>query len=63
MSTEGYLARALAENPEVTEVADYTWYLVPCSDPDAARLNEGFTQQRRVRQEATEVKIENKNRM
>ncbi len=37
-----YLARALAENPEVTEVADYTWYLVPCSDPDAARLNEGF---------------------
>jgi hypothetical protein len=37
-----YLARALAENPEVTQALDYTWYLVPCSDPDAARLNEGF---------------------
>ena len=37
-----YLARALAENPEVTRALDYTWYLLPCSDPDAARLNEGF---------------------
>ncbi len=37
-----YLARALAENPEVAEALDYTWYFVPCSDPDAARLNEGF---------------------
>ncbi len=37
-----YLTRALAENPDVSERLDYTWYLVPCSDPDAARLNEGF---------------------
>ena len=37
-----YLTKALAENPGVTEGLDYTWYLVPCSDPDAARLNEGF---------------------
>lgn len=37
-----YLAKALAENPGVTERLDYTWYLVPCSDPDAARRNEGF---------------------
>jgi len=37
-----YLARALVENPEVIEALDYTWYLVPCSDPDAARLNEGY---------------------
>jgi hypothetical protein len=37
-----YLTRSLAENPKVTEGLDYTWYLVPCSDPDAARLNEGF---------------------
>lgn len=37
-----YLARALVENPEVAEALDYTWYLVPCSDPDAARLNAGF---------------------
>ena len=37
-----YLTRALAENPGVTERLDYTWYLVPCSDPDAARRNEGF---------------------
>ncbi len=37
-----YLSRALAENPEITEKLDYTWYLVKCSDPDAARRNEEF---------------------
>ena len=37
-----YFSRALAENPELTEAMDYTWYLVKCSDPDAARRNEGF---------------------
>ena len=37
-----YFSRALVENPELTEAMDFTWYLVKCSDPDAARLNEGF---------------------
>ncbi len=37
-----YLSRSLVENPEVTEALDYTWYLIKCSDPDAARRNEGF---------------------
>jgi hypothetical protein len=37
-----YLSRALAENPEITAALDYTWYLVKCSDPDAARRNEEF---------------------
>jgi hypothetical protein len=37
-----YLSKALVENPEITEALDYTWYLVKCSDPDAARRNEGF---------------------
>lgn len=37
-----YLSRALAENPQVTEQLDYTWYLIKCSDPDAARRNEEF---------------------
>jgi hypothetical protein len=37
-----FFARRLAEDDEVREVLDYTWYLVPCSDPDGARLCEGF---------------------
>lgn len=37
-----FLARALAEHDEETRALDYTWYLIPCSDPDGARLNEGF---------------------
>jgi len=37
-----YLSRALAESPDAAEATGYTWYLVPCSDPDGARLNEGF---------------------
>ena len=37
-----YLSRALVENLEITEAMDYTWYLVKCSDPDAARRNEAF---------------------
>jgi len=37
-----YFSRALAENDEVREALDYTWYLIKCSDPDAARRNEGF---------------------
>lgn len=37
-----YMAQALVENDEVREAMDYTWYLIKCSDPDGARLNEGF---------------------
>jgi hypothetical protein len=37
-----HLSRALAENDRIREELDYTWYLVKCSDPDAARRNEGF---------------------
>jgi len=37
-----FFARRLAEDDEVREALDYTWYLVPCSDPDGARLCEGF---------------------
>jgi len=37
-----HLARKLAEDDEISEKLDYTWYLIPCSDPDGARLNEGF---------------------
>ena len=37
-----YFARRLAEDSETCEAIDYTWYLIPCSDPDGARLNESF---------------------
>ncbi|MCK4438169.1 peptidase, partial [Candidatus Bathyarchaeota archaeon] len=37
-----YLSWALVEHPKVAEKLDYTWYLIKCSDPDGARLNEGF---------------------
>ena len=37
-----YMAEALLRDEELTEALDYTWYLVKCSDPDGARLNEGF---------------------
>lgn len=37
-----YFSRALTENDEIRKALDYTWYLVKCSDPDAARRNEGF---------------------
>ena len=37
-----YLARRLADDDRVRESLDYTWYLIMCSDPDGARLNEGF---------------------
>ena len=36
------LARALAEHDDVIKELDYTWYLIGCSDPDGARLNNGF---------------------
>jgi hypothetical protein len=37
-----YFSKALAEEDEVRDALDYTWYLIKCSDPDAARRNEGF---------------------
>jgi len=37
-----YLARRLAEDDTIRGELDYTWYLIGCSDPDGARLNEGF---------------------
>jgi hypothetical protein len=37
-----YLSWALAEDDELREELDYTWYIVKCSDPDGARRNEGF---------------------
>ncbi|MFH1179323.1 MAG: M14 family zinc carboxypeptidase [Candidatus Bathyarchaeota archaeon] len=37
-----YFAEALVLDDEFRESMDYTWYLVKCSDPDGARLNEGF---------------------
>ena len=37
-----YLARRLAEDDNTRKELDYTWYLIPCSDPDGARLCEGF---------------------
>ncbi len=37
-----YFVRRLAEDGDAREALDYTWYLIPCSDPDGARLCEGF---------------------
>jgi hypothetical protein len=36
------LAGILAENPTLLDELDTTWYLIPCIDPDATRLNEGW---------------------
>ncbi|MHA2247029.1 MAG: M14 family zinc carboxypeptidase [Candidatus Hodarchaeales archaeon] len=37
-----FLARFLAENPDVTKELGYTWYLIKAIDPDGAALNEGW---------------------
>jgi len=37
-----YFAEALVQDDQFREDMDYTWYIVKCSDPDGARLNEGF---------------------
>ena len=37
-----YFAESLLQNEELRDSLDYTWYLIKCSDPDGARLNEGF---------------------
>lgn len=36
------LARILADDPPLLAELDTTWYLIPCIDPDATRLNEGW---------------------
>jgi hypothetical protein len=35
-------SRIIAEAPELADGADTAWHFVPCTDPDAARLNEGW---------------------
>ncbi len=37
-----YFAEALVQDDQFREDMNYTWYIVKCSDPDGARLNEGF---------------------
>lgn len=37
-----YLAGRLAEDTELLEALDFTWYLIKCVDPDGMRLNEGW---------------------
>ncbi len=37
-----YFAETLLQDDDLREELDYTWYLVKCSDPDGARLNEDF---------------------
>lgn len=36
------MARIFAEDPELLAETDFTWYLIPCIDPDGTRLNEGW---------------------
>ncbi|MFS8099733.1 hypothetical protein LFM09_21645 [Lentzea alba] len=40
--TVQYLARLVAETPELREGIDFTWHFIPCIDPDGTRLNEGW---------------------
>ncbi|MGH3390492.1 MAG: M14 family zinc carboxypeptidase [Actinomadura sp.] len=35
-------ARLVTEAPELAGGSGYTWHFLPCSDPDGARLNEGW---------------------
>jgi hypothetical protein len=37
-----HLAHRLADDPGLRDGLGYTWNLIPCIDPDAARLNEGW---------------------
>lgn len=37
-----YFSRLLAENDELREELDYTWYFIKCIDCDGTRLNEGW---------------------
>nr|WP_246211599.1 M14 family zinc carboxypeptidase [Phytoactinopolyspora alkaliphila] len=40
--TATHLARTLVEDSSLREALGYTWHIVPCIDPDGARLNEGW---------------------
>lgn len=37
-----YFARAIAEDDALREALDFTWYILPVSDVDGTRLNEGW---------------------
>lgn len=36
------MARLFAEDKELLQETGFTWYLIPCIDPDGTRLNEGW---------------------
>lgn len=40
--TATHLARTLIDDADLRERLGYTWHIVPCIDPDGARLNEGW---------------------
>ena len=40
--TSLHLTRRLCEDADLRERLGYTWHIVPCIDPDATRLNEGW---------------------
>ncbi|MEK5379799.1 M14 family zinc carboxypeptidase [Niallia sp. FSL W8-0635] len=40
--TMEYFSRVLAENKELREELDYTWYIIKCIDPDGTLLNEAW---------------------
>ncbi len=40
--TVTWLARLIAETPELREGIDFAWHFIPCIDPDGTRLNEGW---------------------
>jgi hypothetical protein len=42
MATVMVLAERLAEAPEEVDALGVDWHFVPCADPDATRLNEGW---------------------
>jgi hypothetical protein len=40
--TVEFLTRFFAENPDIVDSLDYTWYFIKAIDPDGAALNEGW---------------------
>jgi hypothetical protein len=42
MATVMTLAQRLVEQPEAVDALGVDWHFVPCADPDATRLNEGW---------------------
>jgi len=41
-TTAGHLASRLAADPGLLRASGLSWYVVPCADPDGARMNEGW---------------------